>query len=229
PKRPEALARADVRTTDARADGRTTDVARSAEPRRTTAREEPPIVLVLDESATNSATGPAVSTAGLTNAIATTTLEPRAASKGSSTSVDTDVVRSKDVAADAPLEVRWIARRGQRILRFPRPVTFAENVDTLDASAKRMLEQAALAILRDPALRHMKLEVVGHAEARERGKPELSERRARAARAFLVDRGAPLARLALVAAADRDPLSAGARPADRAQNRRVELRIALED
>jgi outer membrane protein OmpA-like peptidoglycan-associated protein len=202
---------------------------RTSEPGRRSAaeREEPPLELVLDESRARSARE-----SSPTSASDPSHVEPSETSKATTGRAGSTMAGPAERARVAPgldvppLDVRWTSRGGQRILRLSRAITFVENGESLDAGAKLVLEQLAVAIARNPGLRGVELEVVGHADARERGKLELSERRARAARGFLVDRGAPLGRIGIAAAADRDPLTTGTRPVDRTQNRRIELRIA---
>jgi outer membrane protein OmpA-like peptidoglycan-associated protein len=145
------------------------------------------------------------------------------APRASTSDAPTPGARPLSPAAPAP-RLRWTRRGAQAVVVTLAPILFAEQGDEPDLVAKKVLDSMARAILGD-ADTSTRFEVVGHASPFERGKPELSERRARSARAYLVSRGVPLPRLGLVAAADRDPLSG---MADRFQ-RRVELRRALEE
>lgn len=178
-----------------------------------------PLVLRLDESAE------ARATAGrdATRATAPDDARPEVLAPAPQPNPSPAAVLPAAPTEPAP-RLRWTTRGRQAVLLTPAPILFVEQGDEPDAAAKKLLDTLARALLAD-ANTSARYEVVGHASPFERGKPELSERRARAARAYLVKRGVPLARLGLVAAADRDPLSG---QADRYQ-RRVELRRALEE
>jgi len=124
-------------------------------------------------------------------------------------------------------DLRTFSRGPQQILVLPRPVTFGFGHDELDAEAKRTLDAIANAIQRDAKMKSARLQVVGHADPSERGKNELSERRARNARTYLVGRGLTVARLGLVAASDTDPATTDASVLGR--HRRIEIRLAIDD
>jgi outer membrane protein OmpA-like peptidoglycan-associated protein len=202
---------------------------RSAAPPRAAAPPAPtpspePLVLRLDESADARAAAqphddqrrdrPSAE-AGLLAVVPTT--------RASTSDAPSSGARPVSPSAPAP-RLRWTRRGAQAVVVTLAPILFVEQGDEPDLVAKKVLDTMARAILGD-ADTSVRFEVVGHASPFERGKPELSERRARSARAYLVSRGVPLSRLGLVAAADRDPLSG---MADRFQ-RRVELRRALEE
>lgn len=122
---------------------------------------------------------------------------------------------------------RFNGRRGQSFLVLPGAVSFGPGRDDLSESSRRVLDQVAAGILADPRLRTQSLMVVGHADGSERGRAELSERRARAARTYLMKKGLSVARLGVVGVGDGDPLTA----VDRfdARQRRVELRAVNSD
>lgn len=180
-----------------------------------------PLVLRLDESAAARADAepPPVNRGGPAPA------EARPLALAPATAANTSDAPTPRAAPEvsAP-RLRWTTRGRQAVLTTRAPILFVEQGDEPDPAAKKILDAVARAILAD-ADTSARFEVVGHASPFERGKPELSERRARSARAYLVKRGVPLARLGLVASGDRDPLSG---MADRYQ-RRVELRRALEE
>ncbi len=130
-------------------------------------------------------------------------------------------------APPQPWTPRFNGRRGHSFLVLPGPVAFGPGRDDLSESSRRVLDQVAAGILADPRLRNASLFVVGHADASERGKAEISERRARAVRTYLVKKGLSVSRLGVAAMADGDPLTA----VDRAdpRQRRAELRAAGSD
>lgn len=130
---------------------------------------------------------------------------------------------AEEEATPEALIVRWSLRGGRRILVLPRPLGFNENEESLSASARGLLDALATTILRDARLSGMRLALVGHADAHERGRLELSERRARSVRAYLLGRGVPVSHLVLLAVGDREPLTAATSQQARASNRRVEI------
>lgn len=173
--------------------------------------EAPPLELRLDES-----------TGGSPPAEANPSPVPSAAGVG-------ERAAPSDARPTSTAQLRFSTRRGHRNVVLSAPVTFAPGADTLDPGAKRALGEVARALTTHPGLRRERLEIVGHADANERGKAELSERRARNARAFLVAQGVGIGQLLLVAAADTDPLAPSGKGAGGAMNRRVELRLAEDE
>ncbi len=104
-------------------------------------------------------------------------------------------------------------------------VHFAYNQFTLDEEARGILEKNATYLKANPTLR---IVIEGHCD--ERGSDEynlaLGERRALAARSYLVSLGIPAARLSTISYGEELPLVAAANEEAWAQNRRAEFKVA---
>jgi peptidoglycan-associated lipoprotein len=102
-------------------------------------------------------------------------------------------------------------------------VYFAYNEFTLDEQARVTLEQNAVFLRKNPAL---KLVVEGHCD--ERGSDEynlaLGERRAAAARNYLVSLGIAVDRLSIISYGEEKPLVAASNEEAWAKNRRAEFK-----
>lgn len=101
---------------------------------------------------------------------------------------------------------------------------FALDVSNLDASARRALDRNVDLLKRVPEAR---VEIQGHCD--ERGTTDynvaLGDRRASAAKKYLVAQGIAASRLTTVSYGEEKPASFGHEETDWAANRRVELRI----
>lgn len=104
-------------------------------------------------------------------------------------------------------------------------IHFAYNQFTLEAQARVTLEQNAVFLRNNPTL---KVVIEGHCD--ERGSDEynlaLGERRAVAARNYLVSLGIPANRLTVISYGEERPLVAEANEEAWAQNRRAEFKVA---
>ena len=105
----------------------------------------------------------------------------------------------------------------------PSPVLyFAKDTARLLDGADAALALVAVLLADRPELA---LELHGHADPHEPSPLELSERRAELVRAELVARGVDASRLVVIPHGDAEPAAAGRTPAERALNRRVDLRL----
>jgi peptidoglycan-associated lipoprotein len=104
-------------------------------------------------------------------------------------------------------------------------IHFAYNQFTLDDQARATLEQNALYLRKNPT---QKVVIEGHCD--ERGSDEynlaLGERRAVAARNYLVSLGIPAERLSIISYGEEQPLVAAANEDAWSQNRRAEFKVA---
>ena len=103
-------------------------------------------------------------------------------------------------------------------------VNFETNSDVLVPEASQVLRDAAQALINNPGI---SVEVAGHTDsdgdaAYNQG---LSERRARAVRAFLIDRGVEASRLTARGYGESQPVADNSTADGKRQNRRVVLRI----
>lgn len=103
-------------------------------------------------------------------------------------------------------------------------VHFAYNQFTLEEAARVTLEQNAIYLRNHPAL---KISIEGHCD--ERGSDEynlaLGERRAMAAKSYLVSLGIPADRLAIISYGEEKPLVAASNEEAWAKNRRAEFMV----
>jgi len=101
---------------------------------------------------------------------------------------------------------------------------FAYNQFTLDDEARGVLENNAAYLKANPA---QKIVIEGHCD--ERGSDEynlaLGERRAMAAKSYLVSLGIPAERLATISYGEEQPLVAASNEEAWAQNRRAEFKV----
>lgn len=104
-------------------------------------------------------------------------------------------------------------------------IHFAYNQFTIEAEARTTLEKNAAYLKANPA---EKIVIEGHCD--ERGSDEynlaLGERRAMAAKSYLVSLGIPTERLATISYGEEMPLVAVANEEAWAQNRRAEFKVA---
>ena len=104
---------------------------------------------------------------------------------------------------------------------------FAVDSSALTAEAKRALDEDARLLSANPQVR---VEIQGHCD--ERGTTEynlaLGQRRAQAARSYLVARGVSANRLTTVSYGEERPMLSGSDEGAWGQNRRVELRLLSE-
>lgn len=104
-------------------------------------------------------------------------------------------------------------------------VHFAYNQFTLEDAARVTLEQNAVYLRNRP---NEKVVIEGHCD--ERGSDEynlaLGERRALAAKNYLVSLGIPAARLSIISYGEEQPLVTGATEEAWAKNRRAEFKVA---
>ena len=104
-------------------------------------------------------------------------------------------------------------------------VHFAYNEFTLDERSRITLEQNAVFMRKNPAL---KVIIEGHCD--ERGSDEynlaLGERRAAAARNYLVSLGIASERLSIISYGEEQPLVAASNEEAWAKNRRAEFKVA---
>jgi len=129
------------------------------------------------------------------------------------------VLDASDTALDA--KPRVILRVCLSIIRPP-PVSFDRGSDTPTSSSEETLAQVARIMLERPEI---VVEVQGHADDREPTPQSLSERRARAVKKALMDRGVSPDRLCVHGYAQDRPLAPNDSADHRAKNRRVEFRI----
>lgn len=103
-------------------------------------------------------------------------------------------------------------------------VYFATDSSTLDATALRRLDEAAEVLARHA---NLKVEIAGHADARgpESYNLALSERRAKAVRAYLEQKGIDVARMTVRGYGESQPAASNDTALGQADNRRVELRV----
>ncbi|MBA1332986.1 flagellar protein MotY, partial [Candidatus Endoriftia persephone str. Guaymas] len=105
-------------------------------------------------------------------------------------------------------------------------VRFALNLHDLDASAKALLKELADYLNRDERVKSVRIE--GHADDQGRRKYnlKLSERRAMAVKAYLVEQGVEQARLATFHYGESRPKVRSRSQKARAKNRRVEILLS---
>jgi OOP family OmpA-OmpF porin len=102
-------------------------------------------------------------------------------------------------------------------------VNFDNDKATLQASSNVVLDEAVATLKRYPGL---KVEVAGHTDnvGKDARNLDLSERRAKTVMEYFVAHGIAAARLGAKGYGESQPIADNAKPAGRAQNRRVELR-----
>jgi len=103
-------------------------------------------------------------------------------------------------------------------------VTFKTGSDELDTSSFTRLNISAANLMRHPQL---KVIIAGHTDntGDTLNNLKLSQKRAEAVKAYLVDRGVDASRLTARGYGDTEPTASNDTAQGRAQNRRVELRI----
>jgi OOP family OmpA-OmpF porin len=104
-----------------------------------------------------------------------------------------------------------------------RGVTFATGSAALTQNARTILDEVAQTLVANAAIR---VEIGGHTDATGSRalNVRLSQSRADAVRAYLVQRGVAMPRLTTRGYGPDNPIATNATAAGRAQNRRVELR-----
>lgn len=110
---------------------------------------------------------------------------------------------------------------GDRI-EVPEPALYAKGETTPSAGARKALDWVADLLLADPSLR---IEVGGHTDSRgnESDNQEVSERRAAAARTYLVQHGVPGSQIGAQGYGSSRPVSPNLTRTGREQNRRIDF------
>ena len=114
-----------------------------------------------------------------------------------------------------------VAPPPKRIIIYQKP-TFEFDSTELSSEAEAVLDEQAAALQKDPKLR---LIIAGYTDSigSEEYNQGLSERRAEAAKEYLVSQGVSAARLKALGYGETRPIATNATREGRAQNRRVEL------
>lgn len=135
-------------------------------------------------------------------------------------SMDKQEREFRDEFRGTPLEVR---REGDSLLiTAPGGVGFDPNSAVISPEFRPALDRAADTIAR---YRQSYVDVIGHADERERDPQGISRDRARVVADYLSDRGVTPARIQIAGRGAEQPLSLDPTPSARAANRRVEIRI----
>jgi outer membrane protein OmpA-like peptidoglycan-associated protein len=114
-----------------------------------------------------------------------------------------------------------VAPRPKRIIIFQKP-TFGFDSVEVTREAQAVLDEQVVGLEKDPKLR---LVITGHTDSigAEEYNQGLSERRAEAAKGYLVSKGVASGRLKALGYGETHPIATNATREGRAQNRRVEL------
>jgi outer membrane protein OmpA-like peptidoglycan-associated protein len=131
------------------------------------------------------------------------------------------------LAEVARLEKVTKDQRGQ-VITLPSGLLFKSGKAILSAAARPRLDEVAQALQKIPDRR---LIIEGHTDSSgdEDTNIDLSEKRAKAVKDYLVMRGVPEARLTIVGAGPSRPIADNATRDGRAMNRRVEIVVAAPD
>lgn len=125
----------------------------------------------------------------------------------------------------AGTDVRVIRQGDNLVLQMPSGITFATNEATVQPQYRGTLDQVAQVLQQYD---QTYLDVLGHTDAdgADNYNQELSERRARAVADYLTMRGVQPARIATRGYGETQPIADNSSAEGKAQNRRVEIRIA---
>ena len=130
----------------------------------------------------------------------------------------------QQVTAGTPVQVSQTADNRLKI-NIPADAGFATNSAVLNANMYPILQRLAQTLNQNPAAN---VSVVGHTDSTgsDAINNPLSQRRADAAKAYLVSQGVAASRIATSGAGSTQPIASNATVDGRAQNRRVEIFVA---
>ena len=130
----------------------------------------------------------------------------------------------QQVTAGPPVQVSQTADNRLKI-NIPADAGFATNSAVLNANMYPILQRLAQTLNQNPAAT---VSVVGHTDSTgsDAINNPLSQRRADAAKAYLVSQGVAASRIATSGAGSTQPIASNATVDGRAQNRRVEIFVA---
>lgn len=130
----------------------------------------------------------------------------------------------QQVTAGTPVQVSQTADNRLKI-NIPADAGFATNSAVLNANMYPILQRLAQTLNQNPAAT---VSVVGHTDSTgsDAINNPLSQRRADAAKAYLVSQGVAASRIATSGAGSTQPIASNATVDGRAQNRRVEIFVA---
>ncbi len=130
----------------------------------------------------------------------------------------------QQVTAGTPVQVSQTADNRLKI-NIPADAGFATNSAVLNANMYPILQRLAQTLNQNPAAT---VSVVGHTDSTgsDAINNPLSQRRADAAKAYLVSQGVAASRIAMSGAGSTQPIASNATVDGRAQNRRVEIFVA---
>ena len=125
----------------------------------------------------------------------------------------------------AGTDVQVVRQGDNLVLEMPSGITFATNQTAIEPQFRGTLDQVAQVLGR---YNQTYLDVYGHTDSdgAEAYNQDLSERRARAVGDYLAMRGVQSARIATRGFGETQPVASNATAEGKAQNRRVEIRIA---
>jgi outer membrane protein OmpA-like peptidoglycan-associated protein len=104
-------------------------------------------------------------------------------------------------------------------------VQFARDSHKILEVSHGILDEAAAKILAEPGIKKIRVEGHASADGNDEHNLELSQRRARAVRLYLVTKGVPEAKLISEGYGETQPIADNETPEGREANRRVELEI----
>ena len=130
----------------------------------------------------------------------------------------------QQVTAGTPVQVSQTADNRLKI-NIPSDAGFATNSAVLNANMYPILQRLAQTLNQNPAAT---VSIVGHTDSTgtDAINNPLSQRRADAAKAYLVSQGVAGSRIATSGAGSTQPIASNATVDGRAQNRRVEIFVA---
>ena len=125
----------------------------------------------------------------------------------------------------AGTDVQVVRQGDNLVLEMPSGITFATNQTAIEPQFRGTLDQVAQVLGR---YNQTYLDVYGHTDSdgAEAYNQDLAERRARAVGDYLAMRGVQSARIATRGFGETQPVASNATAEGKAQNRRVEIRIA---
>ena len=135
--------------------------------------------------------------------------------------------QAQELAYDLPgVSVQRVG--GGIAVTFPEGLLFAQDSDRLSPAARDNLRRFASSLEQYPNTRLM---IVGHTDSQggTEHNLELSERRAKALAAFLIDVGVSAGRLTPLGRGDAEPIASNDTDAGRQWNRRVEVAIYADE
>ena len=133
-------------------------------------------------------------------------------------------VRDEDGCPDATLAVRDDSQ-----IRFWNGITFASNSATIEASAADVVAAVAAVLVEQPRIRSVLVEGHTSSKGSESSNQRLSERRAKAVVARLVELGVAAERLSAQGLGESRPVASNRTDFGRAANRRIEIHVVQED